>query len=92
MVPICFQVITAVTTDNAVLWDVTPCSLEKARRFGGTYRLQLQDRCERKQETVRSGRQADTLYMDVIYSSETLGCLQITRRYGPEEHVLHQTI
>jgi hypothetical protein len=34
---------------NAVLWDVAPCRYYVNRRFGGKYRLHLQDRkiCER---------------------------------------------
>jgi hypothetical protein len=34
-----FEVFTAVTTKNGVLWDVTPCDSCKNRRFGGTWRL-----------------------------------------------------
>jgi hypothetical protein len=29
-----FEVLTAVTVKNAVLWDVTPCGSGKNRRFG----------------------------------------------------------
>jgi hypothetical protein len=39
-----FEVFTAVTMKNAVLWDVAPCRSCVNRRFGGTYRLQLQGR------------------------------------------------
>jgi hypothetical protein len=31
-----FAVFTAVTKENGVLWDVTPCGSCKNRRFGGT--------------------------------------------------------
>jgi hypothetical protein len=31
-----FEVFTAVTMTNSVLWDVTPCGSCKNRRFGGT--------------------------------------------------------
>jgi hypothetical protein len=31
-----FEVFTAVTMKNGVLWDVTPCGSCKNRRFGGT--------------------------------------------------------
>jgi hypothetical protein len=31
-----FEVFTAVTTKNAVFWDVRPCGCSKNRRFGGT--------------------------------------------------------
>jgi hypothetical protein len=36
-----FEVFTAVTMKNCVIWDVTPCGSCKNRRFGGTYRLLL---------------------------------------------------
>jgi hypothetical protein len=35
-VPETFEVFTAVTTKNAVFWDVMPCGSCKNRRFGGT--------------------------------------------------------
>jgi hypothetical protein len=40
-----FEVFTAVVMKSIVFWDMTPCSpLSCTRRFGGTYRLHLQDR------------------------------------------------
>jgi hypothetical protein len=39
-----FEVFTAVTMKNAVIWDVAPCRSCLDRRFGGTYRLHLQGR------------------------------------------------
>jgi hypothetical protein len=33
----------AVTVQNGVFWDVTPCGSCKNRRFGGTQRLHHQD-------------------------------------------------
>jgi hypothetical protein len=33
-----FEVLRAVTTENAVFWDVTPCGSCKNRCFGGMYR------------------------------------------------------
>jgi hypothetical protein len=39
-----FEVFTAVTMKNAVLWDVAPCRYCVNRRFRGTYRLHLQGR------------------------------------------------
>jgi hypothetical protein len=33
-----FEVFMAVTTKNAVFWDVAPCRSCVIRRFGGTYR------------------------------------------------------
>jgi hypothetical protein len=37
-----FEVFTAVTMNNAVFCDVTPCGSCKNRHFGGTYRLHYQ--------------------------------------------------
>jgi hypothetical protein len=37
-----FVVFTAVTTKNAIFWDVTPGGSDKNRRFGGTYSLHHQ--------------------------------------------------
>jgi hypothetical protein len=34
--PVGFEVFTAVTMNNAVFWDVTPCRSYVNRRFGGT--------------------------------------------------------
>jgi hypothetical protein len=40
-----FEVLTAVVIKSSIFWDITPCSLLKVnRRFGGIYRLHLQDR------------------------------------------------
>jgi hypothetical protein len=47
-----FEVFTAVTMKNAVLWDVVPCRYCKYGRFEGKCRLYLQGRkniCERGQ-------------------------------------------
>jgi hypothetical protein len=37
-----FEVFTAVTTKNAVFWDVTPCDSCKNRCLGGTYHIHHQ--------------------------------------------------
>jgi hypothetical protein len=37
-----FEVLTAVTMKNVVFWDVAPCRCCVNRRFGRTYRLDLQ--------------------------------------------------
>jgi hypothetical protein len=37
-----FEVFKAVTTKNAVFWNVTPCGSCKNRSCGGTYRLHNQ--------------------------------------------------
>jgi hypothetical protein len=39
-----FEGFTAVTTKNAVFWDVALCKSCVNRRFGGTYHLHLQSR------------------------------------------------
>jgi hypothetical protein len=39
-----FEVFTAVTMKNTVVWDVVPCTSCVNRLFGGTYRLHLQGR------------------------------------------------
>jgi hypothetical protein len=44
----------AVSMKNAVFWDVAPCRYCVNRRFGGTYRLHLQGRKIREQETGMS--------------------------------------
>jgi hypothetical protein len=50
-----FEVFTAVTMKNAILWDVTPSRHSVNRRFGGTYRLHLQGRRkERKNPRARN--------------------------------------
>jgi hypothetical protein len=46
-----FEVFTAVTMKNAVFWYVAPCSSCVNRRFGGTYRLNLQSRKIRERGT-----------------------------------------
>jgi hypothetical protein len=46
-----FEVFTAVTIKNAVFWDVESCRSCVNRRFGGIYRLHLQDRKIHEQGT-----------------------------------------
>jgi hypothetical protein len=46
-----FEVFTSPTMKNAVFWDVAPCRSCVNRRFGGTYRLHLQDRKIRERGT-----------------------------------------
>jgi hypothetical protein len=36
-----FEVLTAMNMKSTVFWDVTPCSSETDRRFGGAYRLHI---------------------------------------------------
>jgi hypothetical protein len=52
-----FEVFTAVTMKNAVIWDVAPCRYGVNGRFGGTYRLHLQDR--RKNKKIRKRRDGE---------------------------------
>jgi hypothetical protein len=47
-----FEDFTAVTMKNVVSWDVAPCSTCVTQRFGGTYRLHLQDRKSASEETA----------------------------------------
>jgi hypothetical protein len=53
------EVITAMSMRNMVFRDVTPCSSERARHFGGTYRLHLHghkelSQAEKKQKQAAS--------------------------------------
>jgi hypothetical protein len=47
-----FEVFRAVTMKNAVFWDVALCTSCVNRRFGGTYRLNLQGRKIRELHTT----------------------------------------
>jgi hypothetical protein len=95
-----FQVLSAVTMKSTVLWVVPPCSSERVRRFGWTYRLHLFTIEEwAKQETSRSSAChflllvscltcSFTLKMEAICSSETSGCLRTTRRCNLQDRTL----
>jgi hypothetical protein len=49
-----FEVSTAVVIKGIIFWDMTPCSpLSYNQRFGGTYRLHLQDRRNRFSKTSK---------------------------------------
>jgi hypothetical protein len=53
-----FEVLTAVIKKSTVFWDITPCSQWKVKgRFGGTYRLHLQD-----QRISRARNQLDLFF------------------------------
>jgi hypothetical protein len=59
-----FEVFTAVVMKSIIFWDMRPCSpLSFNRRFGGTYRLHLQDRRNTFRKTaskqVASGNSTD---------------------------------
>jgi hypothetical protein len=80
---------------TVTVWDITPCSpLNVNRRFGGTYRLHLQDRKNKLSKSfVHAGFLLglfSTLKMEAICSSETSVDVQrTTRRYIPEDSTLH---
>jgi hypothetical protein len=59
--------------ESTVFWDVTLCSSQRARRFGGTHHLHLQGKKSK---------------MKVIYTFETPGCIQTIRRYIPEDRTV----
>jgi hypothetical protein len=53
-----FEVSTAVTMKNGVLWDVTPYGSSKNRRFGRTYRHHHQvDKNRQDRNNVSSNKQ-----------------------------------
>jgi hypothetical protein len=55
-----FEVFTAVTMNNAVFWDVTPCGCCKNRRLGGNYRLHQQGA---KNRWTRSHASSDLVFL-----------------------------
>jgi hypothetical protein len=83
-------VLAAVIMKSTIFWDLMPCSPLKAnRRFGGTYRLRLQDRRINKQDSAYSS----TLKMEAICSSETsVGFQRTTQRYIPEDSTLEEVL
>jgi hypothetical protein len=78
---------------NAVFWDVAPCRSCVNRRFGGTYRLNLQGRKIRERGTSVSMwlQVADfsTLKMEEIRSSETSVHTRSTWGHIPEDSILY---
>jgi hypothetical protein len=67
-----FEVFTAVTIKNAIIWDVAPCRFCVNRRFGGTYRLHLQGcRLQPPAHAISSLADFSTMKMEVIRFSET---------------------
>jgi hypothetical protein len=72
-----FGVITAVKMSLMVFWAVTPCGIvDRYRRFGGTYCLQLQGK------TYKTSR----LKMEAVCSSETL-----VSTYSPHSVTIQKT-
>jgi hypothetical protein len=47
-----FEVYTEVTMQNIFFWGVAPCGSGFYRRFGGTYRLHLQDRWKARDHSL----------------------------------------
>jgi hypothetical protein len=87
-----FEVFTAVVMKSIIFWDMTPCSLLGFnRRFGGTYRLQLQGRRNRFSKPASSAEPiSSTLKMEAICSFETsVETQRTTRRHIPEDYTLH---
>jgi hypothetical protein len=74
-----FEVFTAVTMKNADFLDVAPCRFCVNRRFGGTYRLNLQGRKIRERGTSVS-RWLQAQYLHGSTSQKTV-CLRL---YLPE--------
>jgi hypothetical protein len=82
---------------NVVFWDVAPCKSCVNRRFGGTYRLNLQGRKIRErggslQPPVHAGSSlADfsILKIEAIRSPETSVHTRSTRRHIPEDDSRH---
>jgi hypothetical protein len=70
---------------NAVFWDVAPCRSCVNRRFGGTYRLQIEATCSRWSSLT----DFSSLKMEAIRSSETSVHTRSTRRHIPEDGILY---
>jgi hypothetical protein len=55
-----------VTVKNAVFWDVAPCRSCVNRRFGETYRLQLQGRRKIRERGTSVSRWLQTIVIVVV--------------------------
>jgi hypothetical protein len=63
-----FEVFTAVVKKSNIFWDMTPCTpLSCARRFGGTYRLHLQD--QRNRFSKPASKQVASLLNSTDYTA-----------------------
>jgi hypothetical protein len=98
-----FGVLRAVTMKDGVFWIATPCSSERARRFGGTWRLHLQgwkvSQARNQQKLISSLSLVllvtylayfSALKMEATCSFESSVEFQqiCTRRYIPEDRTL----
>jgi hypothetical protein len=92
-----FEALTAVTTKNAVFWNVTPCGSCKNRRFRGTCRLHHQgDKILHRvlqllviANVVPSLLILGTLVMKAIRSSESSVLNKIHADNIPKDCILH---
>jgi hypothetical protein len=74
--------------NSTIFWDITPCSPSSLnRRFGGTYRLHLQDwKNKLSKQPVRKPFIFTTQKMETICSSETsVNTQRSTWSYIPED-------
>jgi hypothetical protein len=88
------QIITKTEMKKIVFWDLVPCSYGWNRRFGGMYRLHLQERWIATRIQWAGGcssrRDSPALKMGAIRSSETSVPTITTRHQIPEDDFLHR--
>lgn len=76
--------------NSIIFWIVTPCSSEKAQRFGRIYPLHLQGlRAYRLFLLVLYLTYSSSLKIEVINFSETSGCHLTTQHYNSGERIVH---